>query len=160
MRQHAGSCATVAGNSGPSLLPPASSERRGGGRREGAWGGAQQGWLGNFQTVMTTRSVPARPYALACAGADTARAAARAALQAAPPSTILNPAPSTLNPTLDAPMLCERPTREVDWGRCDCSACSRVRACIPVALRVRTLVQVKLPCRTEHTNTSGDDAES
>ena len=72
------------------------------------------------------------------------------------------PKPCALNPKPypGAPMLCERPTREVDWGRCDCSACSRVRACIPVALRVRTLVQVKLPCRTEHTNTSGDDAES
>jgi hypothetical protein len=41
--------------------------------------------------------------------------------------------------------LCERPTREVDWGRRECSACSRMRVCIPVALRLGTLVRVKIP---------------
>jgi hypothetical protein len=104
VRQHAVSCATVAGSSGPALLPPAPAERRRGGRREGARGGAaaRMGELSDRDDYEVCPSAPIctdRRRCRHCSRRGTCGAAGGSPIA----SVFLNPTPSTRYPTLDAP---------------------------------------------------------
>ena len=130
VRQHAVSCATVAGSSGPALLPPAPAERRRGGRREGALGGAaaRMGELSDRDDYEVCPSAPictGRRWCRHCSRRGTCGAAGGSPLA----TIFLNP--STRNPTLDAPSCVS--ARRGRWTGGAASA-ARAAACVCVFL--------------------------